>query len=72
MNLPTSVVINGCESLERLNQALRAAHSFRPLGEKEVAGLQARTAAAGSKGQYEFFKTTTNADGTVRNPQWLG
>lgn len=72
MNLSTSVVINGCETLERLTQALSAAHSFRPLSEKEVGALQARTAAAGTKGQYEFFKTTTDADGTVRNPQWLG
>lgn len=72
MNLPTSVVINGCDSLERLDQALQAAHTFRPMGEKEVAALLARTAAAGAKGEYELFKTTTNFDGTVHNPHWLG
>ncbi len=72
MNLPTSVVINGCESMERLNQALEAARTFRPLTETEVAGLLAKTAAAGAKGEYEPFKTTQSFDGTVHNPQWLG
>jgi aryl-alcohol dehydrogenase-like predicted oxidoreductase len=72
MSLPTSVVITGCESMERLNQALVAARSFRPLGEKEVATLLAKTAAAGAQGQYEPFKTTLDFDGTAHNPQWLG
>jgi predicted aldo/keto reductase-like oxidoreductase len=72
MNLRTSVVINGCDSLERLNQAFEAARSFRALSKKEVSLLEARTATAGIKGQYEFFKTTNEADGTVHNPQWLG
>jgi aryl-alcohol dehydrogenase-like predicted oxidoreductase len=72
MSLPTSVVITGCESMERLNQALQAARSFRPLGEKEVATLLAKTAAAGAQGQYEPFKNTLEFDGTAHNPQWLG
>ena len=33
MNLPTSVVITGCDSLPVLEQALHAARSFRPLSE---------------------------------------
>ena len=72
MNLPTSVVINGCESLERLEQGLAAARTFRPLTEKELAELSARTAAAGRDGKYEPFKTTNDYDGTSHNPQWLG
>src|ERR1700704_2587368 len=32
MSLPTSVVITGCDSLSILQQALRAAHNFQPLG----------------------------------------
>ncbi|HLW78692.1 MAG TPA: aldo/keto reductase [Terriglobia bacterium] len=72
MNLPTSVVINGCDSLERLEQGLEAARRFQPLGEKEVAALLAKTAAAGAEGKFELFKTTRNFDGTVQNPQWLG
>lgn len=72
MNLPTSVVINGCESLQRLDQALEAARTFRPMSEKEIAALLAKTAAAGAEGKFELFKTTTGFDGTVHNPQWLG
>ncbi len=72
MNLQTSVVITGCPSLGVLQQALGAARTFQPLSEKEVAALLSKTAAAGAKGEYELFKTTTNFDGTVHNPQWLG
>jgi len=72
MNLPTSVVINGCDSLERLEQALEAARTFRPLSENDVAALLAKTAAAGAEGKFELFKTTRDFDGTYHNPQWLG
>lgn len=72
MNLPTSVVINGCDSMERLEQGLEAARTFKPLGEKELAGLLAKTATAGAEGKYERFKTTRDFDGTAHNPQWLG
>ncbi len=72
MNLPTSVVINGCDSLERLKQGLEAARTFRPLSEAELAALLAKTAGPGGNGKYEPFKTTTQFDGTVSNPEWLG
>jgi len=72
MSLPTSVVINGCESLERLEQGLHAARTFRPLTEKELASLSERTAAAGRDGQFEPFKTSNMFDGTAHNPEWLG
>jgi len=72
MNLPTSVVINGCDSLERLEQGLQAARTFRPLSKKELEALFARTSVPGRDGQFEPFKTTTSFDGTAHNPQWLG
>ena len=72
MNLPTSVVINGCDSLDRLNQGLLAARSFKPLSKPELSALLSRTAAAGAQGKYEPFKTTNDLDGTWHNPQWLG
>jgi hypothetical protein len=72
MNLPTSVVITGCDSLPMLEQALRAARSFRPLSEAKVAALLARTAPAAREGKYELYKTTHHFDGTHQNPQWLG
>jgi predicted aldo/keto reductase-like oxidoreductase len=72
MNLPTSVVINGCDSLERLNQALEAARTFKPMDQSEVAALLAKTAVAAAQGQFELFKTSHDFDGTYQNPQWLG
>jgi predicted aldo/keto reductase-like oxidoreductase len=72
MNLPTSVVINGCESLERLHQGLQAARTFRPLTKKEVAAILAKTAVAAAQGGFEPFKTTHDFDGTYHHPQWLG
>jgi predicted aldo/keto reductase-like oxidoreductase len=72
MNLPTSVVITGCDSLPILQQALDAARSFRAMGKEEVAQLLAKTASAAGKGEYELYKTTHNFDGTYQNPQWLG
>src|SRR5260370_17052077 len=71
MNLPTSVVINGCDSLERLHQGLKAAQTFKPLTKTEVAALLAKTAKAGAEGKYERFKTTADFDGTVHNPHSL-
>ena len=72
LNLPTSTVITGMDSMERLEQALDAARSFKPMTSEEVAALLARTADAAADGKYEAFKTTTQFDGTSHNPQWLG
>jgi len=72
MNLPTSVVITGCDSLPVLEQALDAARSFRPLSEAAVTALLERTAPAARDGKYELYKTTHHFDGTYQNPQGLG
>jgi len=72
MNLPTSVVITGCDSMEILQQAIDAAHSFKPLGAMEVATLLAKTEPAAAKGEFERYKTSNQFDGTIHNPQWLG
>jgi predicted aldo/keto reductase-like oxidoreductase len=72
MNLPTSVVITGCDSLPVLEQALHAAKTFRPLSKAAVAALRKRTAQAGRDGKYELYKTTHHFDGTYQNPHWLG
>jgi len=72
MNLPTSVVITGCDSMEFLQQAIDAAHSFKPLGQMEVSTLLAKTAPAARKGEFELYKTSNQFDGTIHNPQWLG
>ncbi len=72
MNLSTSVVINGCDSLEHLQQGLEAARTFRPLTETELSALLAKTAAAAAEGKYEPFKSTANLDSTSAHPEWLG
>jgi len=72
MNLPTSVVITGCDSLKILQQAIDAARSFRPMASAEVASLLAKTASAAAKGDFERYKTSHDFDGTYHNPQWLG
>jgi len=72
MNLPTSVVITGCDSVPILEQALNAVRSFRPMSDTQVSELLARTANVAQAGQYERYKTTHHFDGTFHNPQWLG
>ncbi len=72
MNLPTSVVITGCDSLKILQQALDAARSFQPMSKEQVSILLAKTAKVAQSGQYELYKTSHHFDGTYENPQWLG
>jgi predicted aldo/keto reductase-like oxidoreductase len=72
MNLPTSVVITGCETLENLQQALKAAKSFRPMSSTEVTALLAKTETVARNGEFELYKTTNQFDGTAHNPEWLG
>jgi predicted aldo/keto reductase-like oxidoreductase len=72
MNLPTSVVITGCDSMRILQQAMDAARSFQPMSPVEVSSLLAKTAPAAAKGEFERYKTSHDFDGTFHNPQWLG
>jgi len=72
LNLPTSVVITGCDSIEILEQALHAARTFRPMGEAQVHALLERTRHAASRGEFELFKTSSIFDSTAEHPQWLG
>ena len=72
LNLPTSVVITGCDSLEILEQALAAARSFRPMSQGELRALLGKTARAAATGEFELFKTSSIYDSTAANPEWLG
>jgi aryl-alcohol dehydrogenase-like predicted oxidoreductase len=72
MNLPTSVVITGCESMENLEQALTAARTFKPMSEDQVKSLLSKTEKAAARGEFELFKTTSIYDGTASHPEWLG
>jgi predicted aldo/keto reductase-like oxidoreductase len=72
MNLPTSVVITGCDSMKILDQAFEAARTFKPMTQSEVSALLAKTKAAAADGKFELFKTSNQFDGTVQHPEWLG
>lgn len=72
LNLPTSVVITGIDSMEILDQAFEAIQSFQPMTDEQVQALLAKTAEAGSRGEFEPFKTSSIFDGTAQHPQWLG
>ncbi|PYT32664.1 MAG: aldo/keto reductase, partial [Acidobacteria bacterium] len=72
LTLPTSVVINGCESMERLDQAFEAARTFKPLSQAAISKLLAKTEQAAMTGKYEPFKTTAQFDGTAHHPEWMG
>ena len=72
LNLPTSVVITGIDSMAVLDQAFEAIRTFHPLSSSEVDALLAKTAAVAADGKYEPFKTTSVFDGTAQNPTWLG
>jgi predicted aldo/keto reductase-like oxidoreductase len=72
LNLPTSVVITGIDSMEILNQAFEAASTFKPLIETQVTKLLERTADIARSGEYELFKTSAYFDSTAEHPKWLG
>jgi aryl-alcohol dehydrogenase-like predicted oxidoreductase len=72
LNLPTSVVITGIDSMEILDQAFKAIDTFRPMSDGELEQLLAKTTSAARTGEFELFKTTSVFDGTAENPAWLG
>ena len=72
LNLPTSVVITGCDSIEILDQAIDVARTFRPMSAADVQALLAKTKGAAATGAFEPFKTSSIFDSTATHPEWLG
>jgi hypothetical protein len=72
LTLPASTVITGCETMARLDQALEAAKTFKPLTKSQVSALFDKTRQAAMSGKFELFKTTARFDGTIQNPSWMG
>lgn len=62
MSLPVSVTITGCETMERIEQALTVGRTFKPLSKKETQALLARSKPTGETGQSEPYKLTTDFD----------
>jgi len=71
LNLPTSVVITGCDSMAVLEQAIDVAVHFRPMTPAVVASLLDKTRDAAREGAFEKFKTGKKHDGTDEHPHWL-
>jgi hypothetical protein len=72
LNLPTSVVITGIDSMEILDQACEAVRTFHPMTQPEVDSILEKTAEAASKGEFEPFKVSSVYDATASNPSWMG
>jgi aryl-alcohol dehydrogenase-like predicted oxidoreductase len=72
LNLPASVVITGMESMARLDQALEAVRTFKPMSAEQIAALLSRTKDLAMTGRHERFKTTAGFDATARHPEWTG
>ena len=72
MNLPTSVVIAGIDSMKILEQAFEAVRTFKQMTKKQVGELLKKTKEAAARGKFEPFKTTSIFDGTAQHQQWLG
>jgi aryl-alcohol dehydrogenase-like predicted oxidoreductase len=72
LSLPTSVVISGCDTMERLEQTLEAAKTFKPLSQQQMSSLVTKTREAALTGKFERFKTTIQFDGTAQHPEWMG
>jgi aryl-alcohol dehydrogenase-like predicted oxidoreductase len=72
LNLPTSVVICGIDSPKILEQAVKAAKTFKPFSAAQLSKLLAKTQKAAAKGHFEPFKTSSVYDSTASHPEWLG
>lgn len=62
MSLPVSVTITGCETMERLETAIRAVRSFQRLDEAQMQALRDRMKPYVKEGESEPYKITTNFD----------
>lgn len=59
LNLPTSTVVTGCDTMAILEQAIQAVTTFKPLTASQVASLHERVKPLALTGEYELFKSTT-------------
>jgi aryl-alcohol dehydrogenase-like predicted oxidoreductase len=71
LNLPSSVLVTGCDSMGVLDQAINTVNHFQPLTKEQVDDMLARTKTAAMSGKYERFKTTHHYDTTDEHPEWL-
>jgi aryl-alcohol dehydrogenase-like predicted oxidoreductase len=66
------VTINGMDSMDRLNQGLEAARTFRPLTGRQAEAILAKARPMAETGHFELYKTTAHFDSTAKHPEYLG
>jgi hypothetical protein len=69
MSLPVATTISGMDSMAILEQNLRVARGFQPLGAEQMASIRERVRTLAADGRCELFKTTTKYDGKVGREQ---
>lgn len=65
-----STLVTGCECVRDVDQAIEAAAGFTPLEQVELDRMEALARAAAEIGSPEGYKTGSEFDGTLQNPEW--
>ncbi len=69
LSLPISTLVVGITSMEDLRQSLNVGRNFKPMSEKEMAGLKARVRTVAGDGRFELFKSTNTFEGVHHRRQ---
>ena len=72
LNLPTSTVITGIDSMKILDQAFEATRTFKPLSDEQVAAMLEKSKPHAMAGRFELFKTSNFFDTTAKHPDFMG
>jgi aryl-alcohol dehydrogenase-like predicted oxidoreductase len=62
MSLPVSVTLTGCETMERLETAIKAAQTFKKLSDSDMQAFRDRMKTFVQEGKSEPYKITTDFD----------
>jgi len=72
LSQPVAVQITGIDKPEILDQAIKAAQTYKDVSKEQMAAVLARTAPKAADGEWELFKTSALFDSTAKHPEWLG
>ncbi|MGO9599910.1 MAG: aldo/keto reductase [Isosphaeraceae bacterium] len=68
-SLPIATLVSGIDSDQILDQNLKIAREFQPMGKEEMATVEKRFSAVAGDGRFEVFKTTQLFDGPTHQKQ---
>jgi uncharacterized protein len=69
MSLPVATTISGVDTMQVLDQNLKVAVNFQPLGANEMQALREQCRLVASDGRLELFKMSTKYDGKIGREQ---